>query len=196
NIGVQDAFNLGWKLARVVNGTARDALLETYHAERHPVGARVLRMTMASVALRRPDDRTNALRETVAELLRGDEARKRYAAMLSGLDLAYALGEGHPLLGRRMPDLDLATANGKTRVYSLLQDAQPLLLDFARITRAQDGIKRVECKSEGAWALPVIGTVAAPSAVLLRPDGHVAWVGMENDAGLREAIARHLGGDG
>ena len=110
NIGVQDAVNLGWKLAQVVKRMSPESLLDTYHAERHPVGARVLRNTMAQVALRRPDDRTKALREIVSELLAMDEPRKRLAAMMSGLDIHYDLGEGHPLLGRRMPDLDLVTA--------------------------------------------------------------------------------------
>ena len=104
--GVQDAVNLGWKLAQVVKGTSPERLLDTYHAERHPVAARVLRNTMASVALRREDDRTKALRETVAELLALDEPRRNLAGMMSGLDIHYDLGEGHPLLGRRMPDLD------------------------------------------------------------------------------------------
>ena len=110
NTGVQDAVNLGWKLAEVVHGTAPESLLDTYHAERHPVAARVLRNTMAQVALMRPDDRIEALRDVVSELLSMDEPRTRFAAMMSGLDIHYDLGEGHPLLGRRMPDLDLVTA--------------------------------------------------------------------------------------
>jgi 2-polyprenyl-6-methoxyphenol hydroxylase-like FAD-dependent oxidoreductase len=115
NIGVQDAVNLGWKLAQVVTGTSPERLLDTYHDERHPVAARLLRITMASVALRREDDRTTALRDTVAELLGMDEPRKRFAGMLSGLDIDYELGEGHPLLGRRMPDLDLVTTGVRSR---------------------------------------------------------------------------------
>src|ERR687883_619079 len=120
NTGVQDAVNLGWKLAQVVKGTAPDSLLDTYHAERHPVAARVLRNTMAQVALLRTDDRTNALRETVSEFLNMDEPRKRLAAEMSGLDIRYDLGDGHQLLGRRMPDLDLVTADGSRRVFALL----------------------------------------------------------------------------
>ena len=125
NTGVQDAVNLGWKLAQVVNRTSPESLLDTYHAERHPVAARVLRNTMAQVALMRPDDRIEALRDTVSELLSMDEPRKRFAAMMSGLDIHYDLGEGHPLLGRRMPDLDLVTADGPLRVFTLLHDARP-----------------------------------------------------------------------
>ncbi|HEX9257921.1 MAG TPA: FAD-dependent monooxygenase, partial [Acidimicrobiales bacterium] len=107
NTGVQDAVNLGWKLAQVVDGTSPEGLLDTYHAERHPVGARVLRNTMAQVALNSGGDRHQALRDTMAELLSMDEPRKHLAGMISGLDIHYDLGEGHPLLGRRMPDLDL-----------------------------------------------------------------------------------------
>ena len=115
NMGVQDAVNLGWKLAQVVKGISPESLLDTYHAERHPVAARVLRTTMAAVALRRPDARTTALRDTVAELLGMDEPRRRFTAMLSGLDVHYDLGAGHPLLGCRMPDLDLITDDGPMR---------------------------------------------------------------------------------
>src|SRR3984893_17480191 len=118
NIGVQDAVNLGWKLGQVLNGTSPVSLLDTYQAERHPVGARVLRNSMAQRALGATDDRSVALRDTVIELLHMDEPRKHIAAMIAGLDVAYDLGEGHPLLGRRMPDLDLATADGTVRVFS------------------------------------------------------------------------------
>ena len=131
NTGVQDAVNLGWKLAQVVNLTSPESLLDTYHAERHPVAARVLRNTMALVALRRPDERTKALSDTIAEeLLTMDEPRRRMAAMMSGLDIHYDLGEGHPLLGRRMPDLDLVTAGGTVRAFTLLHDARPVLLNL------------------------------------------------------------------
>ena len=132
NTGVQDAVNLGWKLAQVVNGTSPDSLLDTYHAERHPVAARVLRTTMASVALRRADERTKALQETIAELLEIEEARTRFAALMSGLGIRYDLGEGHPLLGRRMPDLELAGAEGPQRVFPLLHEARPVLLDLGQ----------------------------------------------------------------
>ena len=130
NTGVQDAVNLGWKLALVVHGTAPERLLDTYHAERHPVAARVLRGTMAQVALMRVDDRTEALRDTVAELLGMDEPRRRFGARMSGLDIRYDLGEGHPLLGRRMPDLDLVAADGPLRVFTLLHEARPVLLNL------------------------------------------------------------------
>ena len=114
---VQDAVNLGWKLAQVINGVSPESLLDTYHAERHPVAARVLRTTMAHVALRRTDARTEALRDTIAEVLMTEESRRRFAAMMFRLDIHYDLGEGHPLLGRRMPDLDLVTADRPLRVF-------------------------------------------------------------------------------
>jgi 2-polyprenyl-6-methoxyphenol hydroxylase-like FAD-dependent oxidoreductase len=199
NTGVQDAVNLGWKLAQVVKGVSPSNLLDTYHDERHPVAARVLRNTMAQTALMRPaDTRLEALRETVAELLSMDEPRKRYAAMLSGLDIHYDLGEGHPLLGRRMPDLDLDTASGPTRVFTLLHDARPVLLNLGEpggfdITPWADRIQMIDARYDGPWELPVLGAVTAPLAVLIRPDGHVAWVGDLADTGLPDVLTTWFG---
>jgi 2-polyprenyl-6-methoxyphenol hydroxylase-like FAD-dependent oxidoreductase len=197
-IGVQDAVNLGWKLAQVVKRTSPESLLDTYHAERHPVGARVLRITMAQVALRRPDDRTNALRDMLSELLSLDEARRRLAAEMSGLGVHYDLGEGHPLLGRRMPDLDLVTANGPLRVFTLLHDARPVLLNLGEpggfdITPWADRIQLIDAKYVGMWELPAIGAVTAPAAVLIRPDGYVAWVGDLTQLGLADALTTWFG---
>jgi 2-polyprenyl-6-methoxyphenol hydroxylase-like FAD-dependent oxidoreductase len=182
NIGVQDAVNLGWKLAQVVKGTSPDDLLDTYQAERHPVDARVLQNTMAQTALTRRDARIGALRGVMSELLAMDEPRKRIAGMISGLDIHYDLGDGHPLLGRRMPDLDLVTAAGPRRVYTLLHDARPVLLNLGEpgaldITAWADRVKLIDAKHAGPWELPVLGAVAAPTAVLIRPDGYVAWAG-------------------
>jgi len=189
NIGVQDAVNLGWKLAQVVKGISPDSLLDTYEAERHPIAARVLRTTMAQVALRRTDERTKALGEFVSDFLTVDELRKRMAAEMSGLGIHYDLGEGHPLLGRRMPDLDLVTADGPLRVYTLLHGARPVLLNFGPPGAVKtDRVRSVDATYDGAWELPAIGSVAAPSAVLVRPDGYVAWVGDGSDAGLRDAV--------
>jgi 2-polyprenyl-6-methoxyphenol hydroxylase-like FAD-dependent oxidoreductase len=198
NIGVQDTVNLGWKLAQVVKRTSPESLLDTYHAERHPVGARVLRNTMAQVALRRTDDRTKALGDTVSELLGMDEPRRRLAAEMSGLGIHYDLGEGHAQLGRRMPDLDLVTVNGPLRVFTLLHDARPLLLNFGEpggfdITPWADRVQSIDAKYVGAWELPVIGAVTAPTAVLIRPDGYVAWVGDRTDMGLPDALATWFG---
>lgn len=198
NIGLHDAVNLGWKLARVAAGTAPDSLLDSYHAERHPAAARVLRSTMAQVALRRADERSGALREIVAELLGMDGPRRRVAGMMSGLDVQYDLGEGHALLGRRMPDLDLLTAAGPVRVFALLHDARPMLINLGErgaidISPWADRVKLLDASYEGIWELPVIGAVLAPTTVLVRPDGHVAWVGDGNDDGLAEALASWFG---
>jgi hypothetical protein len=198
NTGVQDAVNLGWKLAQVVNGTSPESLLETYHAERHPIGARVLRNTLAHTALDRGDERIEALRETMSELLRMAEPRKRYAAMVSDLDIHYDLGKGHPLLGRRMPDLDLVTTNGPQRVFTLLHDARPLLLNLGErggvdITPWADRVRLIDAGYAGAWELPVLGAVSAPTAVLIRPDGYVAWVGDGTERRLSDALTTWFG---
>jgi 3-(3-hydroxy-phenyl)propionate hydroxylase len=197
NLGVQDAVNLGWKLAQVVKGTAPASLLDTYHAERHPVAARVVRTTMAQVALRRPDEHTKALNEIVAEVVVMDGPRRRLAAELSGLDIHYDLGEGHPLLGRRMPDLDLATADGPVRVATLLHPARPLLLRFGgeplELAQWAQRVDALDVGYDGVWELPALGEVCAPAAVLVRPDGHVAWVGEGSAEGLADALTMWIG---
>jgi 2-polyprenyl-6-methoxyphenol hydroxylase-like FAD-dependent oxidoreductase len=198
SLGVQDAVNLGWKLAQVVNGTSPENLLDTYQDERHPVAARVLRYTMAQTALQRQDERTKALVESVSELASMDEPRKRLAGITSGLDIHYDLGEGHPLLGRRIPDLDLVTADGPLRVFELLHDAKPLLLNLGEpgdveITSWADRVRLVDAEYAGAWELPVLGVVSAPTAALVRPDGYVAWVGDGTDVGLDEALGTWFG---
>jgi hypothetical protein len=190
--------NLGWKLAQAVHGTSPESLLDTYQAERHPIGARVLRTTMAQTAINRGDERTKALRETLSELLEMDEPRRRYAAMMSGLDIRYDLGTGHPLLGRRMPDLDLVTETGPRRVFTLLHDARPVLLDLGEpgaldVAPWADRVKRVDARYAGAWELPVLGAVTAPTAVLIRPDGYIAWAGSGTDHGLRDALTTWFG---
>ncbi|WP_370141995.1 FAD-dependent monooxygenase [Bradyrhizobium elkanii] len=196
--GVQDAVNLGWKLAQVIKGTSPESLLDTYHAERHPVAARVLRNTMASVALRREDERTKALRDTMSEILAMEEPRKRFAGMMSGLDIRYDLGEGHPLLGRRMPDLDLVTAHGSLRVFTLLHEARPLLLnvgsrDEIDIAPWADRVRSVGARFDGTLELPVLGAVPEPEAVLVRPDGYVAWAGDPTTSGLTDALTAWFG---
>jgi 3-(3-hydroxy-phenyl)propionate hydroxylase len=203
NIGVQDAVNLGWKLAQVVKQTSPESLLDTYHAERHPIAARVLRNTMSQVALRRLDDRTEALLDTLSELLSMDQPRKRLAAEMSGLGIRYDVGQAdldkkHPLLGRRMPDLDLVTANGPQRFFTLLHDARPVLLNLGEprsidITPWADRVQSIDASYTGQWELPELGAVTAPSAVLIRPDGYVAWAGDQNDTGLTEALTTWFG---
>jgi 2-polyprenyl-6-methoxyphenol hydroxylase-like FAD-dependent oxidoreductase len=216
SLGVQDAVNLGWKLAQVVSGISPEVLLDTYQAECHSVGARVLERSMAFTALSRGDDRTTALRTMMSDLVKLDQPRKRYTALISGLDIRYDLGSGHPLLGRRMPDLDLSTESGPRRVFTLLHEARPVLLNLAEpaaldITPWASRVKRVDARYDvakspagddsakspegdaGTWELPVLGAVAAPSAVLIRPDGHVAWVGDGTDEGLRDALTTWFG---
>lgn len=228
NLGVQDAVNLGWKLAQVVHGVSPQSLLDTYQAERHPVGARVLKTTLAQTAITRGDDRTTELREVLSELFKMEEPRKRYAARMAGLDIAYDLGAergsrddagaaappgaeagaapdagagapaSHPLLGRRMPDLDLDTREGPRRVFSLLREARPVLINLGQpgaldISPWAGRVRRLDASYAGAWELPVLGAVAAPAAVLIRPDGHVAWVGDGTDRGLRDALTRWFG---
>ena len=198
SLGVQDAVNLGWKLAQVVNGTSAESLLDTYHDERHPVAARALRHTMAQTALQRGDERIKALVDVVSELAMMDEPRKRLTGIVSGLDVRYDLGEGHPLIGRRMPDLDLVTADGPLRLFELLHDAKPLLLNLGEpggfdIAPWADRIQQIDAEHVGPWELPVLGAVTAPTAVLIRPDGYVAWVGERSQLGLPEALTTWFG---
>jgi 2-polyprenyl-6-methoxyphenol hydroxylase-like FAD-dependent oxidoreductase len=198
SLGVQDAVNLGWKLAQVIDGSSSESLLDTYHDERHPVAARALRHTMAQTALQRQDERSKALADVVSELAMMDEPRKRLAGIVSGLDIHYDLGEGHPLLGRRMPDLDLVTAEGPLRFFTLLHDAWPVLLNLGepgglQITPWAGRVRLIDAEYAGEWELPVLGQVAAPAAVLIRPDGYVAWVGDGTDAGLRDALSIWFG---
>jgi 3-(3-hydroxy-phenyl)propionate hydroxylase len=153
---------------------------------------------MASVLLRRDDARSKALRDTVAELLGMDEPRLRLTAEMSGLGVHYDLGPGHPLLGRRMPDLDLATAQGLTRVYALLRSARPRVLNIAAAGRVARGaragrVQKLDATTEGPWDLPALGPVPAPAAVLVRPDGHVAWVGEGTSTGLTDALGTWCG---
>jgi 2-polyprenyl-6-methoxyphenol hydroxylase-like FAD-dependent oxidoreductase len=198
SLGVQDAVNLGWKLAQVVNGGSAEALLDTYHDERHPVAARALKHTMAQTELQRRDERMKVLVEVVSELANMDEPRKRLAGIVSGLDIHYDFGEGHPLLGRRMPDLDLITAEGPRRLFELLHAARPLLLNLGQpedldITPWADRVESVDASYKGKWELPVLGVVSAPTAVLIRPDGYVAWVADGTEVGLPDALGTWFG---
>ncbi|MEF2976107.1 FAD-dependent monooxygenase [Subtercola sp. YIM 133946] len=214
NIGVQDATNVGWKLAQVVRGISPAALLDTYEAERRPVAAQVLRDTLAQVGLRRSDERSVAVAEAVSELLSLDAARRRFGARLSGLGVRYDFGGGagpadggaagwvgdgrgeHPLVGRRMPDLPLLVEGDAVQTFELLHEARPVLLDFKAtvpddaVLPWADRVRTVQARYDGVWELPEVGVVDAPSGVLIRPDGYVAWVGSETSAGLRPALER------
>jgi 2-polyprenyl-6-methoxyphenol hydroxylase-like FAD-dependent oxidoreductase len=198
NIGIHDAVNLGWKLAQVVHGTSPEALLDSYQAERHPIAARVLEMSMAATALGRGDARTTELRKMMATVLKMEQPRKHYAAILSGLEVHYGLGGSHPLVGRRMPDLEVVTASGPQRVFEMMREAKPLLVNLGEpatldIAGWQDRVRRFDGRYAGAWELPVIGAVPAPPAVLIRPDGYVAWVGGDDNDGLHDALTRWFG---
>ncbi len=218
-LGVQDAVNLGWKLAQVVKGVSPESLLDTYETERHPATARVLKNVMVQAFLQRGDVRTAATLDAFAQMLSFDGPRTQLAGLLSGLDVAYDVGdhdddhdgdgdhedgdahEGHPLLGRRMPDLDLATKDGPRRVFDLLHDARPVLLNLDDPGSIEIGpwaarVREVDADYSGPWVLPVVGAVTAPTAVLIRPDGHVAWVGEGTTAGLTEALTRWFGPPG
>jgi 3-(3-hydroxy-phenyl)propionate hydroxylase len=200
-LGIQDAVNLGWKLAQVVHGVSPDALLDTYHAERHPAGARALEYSKSVSALQRQDARILAVRNLLDELVAMDEPRRHLVGIISGLDVHYDLGEGHPLLGRRMPDLDLQVGDDLVRVYSLLHAGRPVLVDLGSVPRLDvgdrgDRVQLVSASYSGAWELPVVGPVEAPAAVLVRPDGHVAWVGDGTATGLQEALTRWFGTPG
>jgi len=196
-LGLQDAVNLGWKLGQVVHGVSGEELLDTYHAERHPAGARALKYTMAQSLFQKADPRQEALRDLLDEVLRGDDAGAPIAALITGLDVAYDPGAGHPLLGRRMPDLDITPTEGAARVFELLHQARPLLLEFGG--PALDAgpwagrVRHLPVTYDAAWQLPVLGAVAAPTAVLVRPDGYVAWVGEGSADGLPEALAAWFG---
>lgn len=197
-LGMQDAVNLGWKLAQVIKGISPDDLLDTYHAERHPVGARAIRHTMAQAVLQRRDERMAPLVDLVAELSVMDEPRRYLAGIISGLDIHYDLGGDHPLVGRRVPDLDLLTASGPLRLFERLHGARPLLVNLGRpgdidITPWADRVQLVDASYDGPWELPVIGAVPAPPAVLVRPDGYVAWVGGGADETITDALGSWFG---
>ncbi|WP_329263118.1 FAD-dependent monooxygenase [Streptomyces sp. NBC_01478] len=205
NVGVQDAVNLGWKLALVVRGQASESLLDSYHVERHPVAERVLHNTRAQAALVRPGAETDALRDVFGSLLEFDDVNQFLGGMITGLHIRYPADGDHPLVGRRVPDVDLKTSDGDTWVYELLHAARPVLLDLrgsAEAAAVTDGwadrVDLVEARSEDdSWPVPVVGEIPPPAALLIRPDGHVAWATAVGDApdisALRTALATWFG---
>jgi 3-(3-hydroxy-phenyl)propionate hydroxylase len=197
-LGVQDAVNLGWKLAQVVRGVSSADLLDTYQSERHPATARVLKNVMIQAMLQRGDARTDALRDTIAGLAAFEEPRAHLVGLLSGLDVCHGSDEGHPVVGRRMPDLDLTTDLGPRRVFELLHEARPVLLNLDERASFDlggwtDRVRHVKATTGKAWVLPVVGVVPAPTAVLIRPDGYVAWSGDGTDRGLIESLTAWCG---
>jgi len=193
NLGLQDAVNLGWKLAAVVRGEVPEGLLDTYTAERHPVGARILDATRAQVALLRPDDLTTALRGVVSDLMETGDGNTYFTKLISGLWLHYDLGGGHPLVGHRTPDPDLALPDGTAvRLADLCHDGAPLLLDLADSAEVRtvaapwaDRVRTVTAKAD----LPGV------AALLVRPDGFVAWAASATGdvSGLAEALSTWFG---
>ncbi|HEY3712778.1 MAG TPA: FAD-dependent monooxygenase [Amycolatopsis sp.] len=182
NTGVQDAVNLGWKLALVVTGGAPETLLDSYETERRPVADRVVRNTRAQTVLGRPGPHVEALRENVAALVGAEAGNDILGTMISALDLEYPIGDEHPLLGRRVPDLDLKTGDGAVRLYELLHRGRPVLLDFGggfgpALEGWTDRVDHVEaiCPTE-RWAIPAVGEIPSSTALLVRPDGYVAWL--------------------
>ncbi|MFJ8775532.1 rifampin monooxygenase [Streptomyces microflavus] len=181
NLGVQDAFNLGWKLAAEVNGWAPEGLLDSYHAERHPVGARVLDNTRAQITLLGTGPGATALRDMFAKLMDFEEVNRYVTGMITAVDVRYDLGEGHELLGRRLRDLPL----GQGRLYELMHEGRGLLLDRTGELSVAGWADRVDQVAGAAEELDV-------PAVLLRPDGHVAWAGEEQKE-LDGGLARWFG---
>ncbi|MEU0503363.1 FAD-dependent monooxygenase [Nocardia sp. NPDC005998] len=200
NLGIQDAVNLGWKLAATLRGNASDELLDTYETERHPIAARVLHNTRAQTALGRPGPHTDALRDIMSDLIDMEQVRHRLGLMITALDIRYDIKGEHPLTGRRIPDADLTTAAGATRVHELLRGGRPVLLvldgnDVPAVPQWHDRFDIVRADSRGAhWAVPGVGEIPTPAAVLLRPDGYVAWASEEPAAaGLPEALTVWVG---
>ncbi|MDX2526402.1 rifampin monooxygenase [Streptomyces europaeiscabiei] len=181
NLGVQDAFNLGWKLAAAINGWAPEGLLDSYHAERHPVAARVLVNTRAQITLLGSDPGPTALRELFSRLMDFEEVNRYVTGMITAVDVRYDFGEGHDLLGRRMRDVQLK----RGRLYELMHEGRGLLLDRTGRLSVDGWADRVDHVVDDAEDLDV-------PAVLLRPDGHVAWAG-EDQRELLGGLARWFG---
>ncbi|WP_063043056.1 FAD-dependent monooxygenase [Nocardia pseudovaccinii] len=200
NLGLQDAMNLGWKLAATLRGNASDELLDTYESERHPIAARVLHNTRAQTALGRPGPHTDALRDIMSDLIDMDQVRHRLGLMITALDIRYDIKGEHPLIGRRVPDADIGTADSETRVHALLRAGRPVLLvlngnDVPAVPEWRDRVEIISAASRAEhWSIPGLGEIPAPAAVLLRPDGYVAWATEEpTTAGLTEALTTWVG---
>ncbi|MGA5193732.1 FAD-dependent monooxygenase [Streptomyces exfoliatus] len=198
NTGIQDAVNLGWKLAAVVRGTAPEALLDTYHDERHPVGQRLMMNTRAQGLLFLGGPEIQPLRDVIGELLTHEEVARHLSGMVSGLEIRYDVGTGtNPLLGLRMPHLELVSDTAKTSSTALLHAGRGILLDLednAELRRRADGwTDRVDLVTAAPHGVDPDGPLAGVSAVLVRPDGHVAWVAPGSHHDLPMALGRWFG---
>ncbi|MFD4263040.1 FAD-dependent monooxygenase [Streptomyces sp. NPDC058534] len=201
--GIQDAVNLGWKLALDVKGLAPEGLLDTYHSERHPVGARILANTLAQRTLYLGGQEAGPLRQVFTELVRHEQVQRHLVGMVTGLDIRHDVGcERHPLLGRRLPDRQVTRDGVKQSVFTLLEPGRGLLLDTA-------GNRALRAAADG-WSDRVDtvtvhdtdeATGAGTGAVLVRPDGYIAWVGGPGEGpaagvtgmALTDALARWFG---
>ncbi|HEY4454816.1 MAG TPA: FAD-dependent monooxygenase [Pseudonocardiaceae bacterium] len=203
NMGIQNAFNLGWKLAAVLRGEAPDSLLDTYHDERHAIDGEVLKLIRAQSLLVSENPKAVDLSDVVARLIELDDVNRYLGNIQAGLDIRYPVPGTHPLLGRRIPDADITTASGDRRVFELLRSAKPVLLDLSGTASLVDAaapwagridVAAAECPAR-TWEVPGVGTIPAPTAVLIRPDGHVAWAseGEPNLAALRHALTTWCG---
>ena len=181
NLGVQDAFNLGWKLAAAINGWAPRGLLDSYHAERHPVAADVLSNTRAQSALMSTEPGALAMRHLLTKLLDIEDVSRYLIEMITAISVRYDFGDGHELLGKRLRDIPL----GHGRLYEYMRRGRGILLDPAAALSVDGWRDRVDHVTESSEELEV-------PAALLRPDGHVAWVG-DDPAGLEEALGRWFG---
>ncbi|MFF7013217.1 FAD-dependent monooxygenase [Streptomyces fimicarius] len=198
NTGIQDAMNLGWKLGAVATGRAPESLLDSYHEERHPVGSRLLMNTRAQGLLLLGGPEVQPLREVFGELVRFDEVARHLAAMVSGQEIRYDVGGGrHPLLGRRMPHLELLDAEHKTSTTELLRTGRGLLLDLAGNARlrqrAVPWAARVDTVVAEPQDGPAVQDLAGTTALLIRPDGHVAWAAPGSHHDLPMALERWFG---
>ncbi|HEV8557327.1 MAG TPA: FAD-dependent monooxygenase [Actinophytocola sp.] len=198
NTSIQDSYNLGWKLAAVLRGDAPESLLDTYHTERHEAGARMLANTQAQSLLVLGGAEVQPLRAVLSELIGYPEVARHLAAKVSGLDIRYDVGGGtNPVLGRRMPHLPLTAGARTTSSTELLRPGRGVLLDLAGNAmlrrRAQDWRDRVDVVTGTAGALPEHSPLAGTTAVLLRPDGYVAWAAPGNRQSLSSALARWFG---
>ncbi|MEU2287253.1 FAD-dependent monooxygenase [Streptomyces sp. NPDC013178] len=193
NLGLQEAMNLGWKLAAEVRGTAPHGLLDSYHDERHPVARRVLRETAAQLALMNPDERIDPLRELFGELLALPAVNAHLANLVAGTDVSYGGPDGaHPWVGRPAPSLELKTDDGRTSLPALMHAGRAVLLDLTGAVAAREGAESLSAR--GVDVVPAVaGRDAGVEALLIRPDGHVAWAGAAGDPGLREALTTWFG---